>query len=164
MRKIITLRIIAIINILIFLYAIFAKKILAIEVQEIWFFLALILIAIPFLVKSYLFNVDASAYLGSQLLFCGIMGGLSKVFMLHFSVVYPWYIFSFAFASFIVFVFFRQNIHFKIFAIITVEVLILLMYKLNFLNYLAFWIVNGIYLAYVLVILGVLVVLSNRRT
>lgn len=164
MKKIIILRIIAIINILIFLYAIFAKKIFALEVQEIWFFLALILIAIPFLVKSYLFYVDASAYLGSQLLFCGIMGGLSKIFMLDFSIVYPWYIFSFAFASFVVFAFFRQNIHFKIFAIITVEVLILLMYKLNFLNYLAFWIVNGIYIAYILVILGVLVVLSNRRT
>ena len=163
MNKIVILRVIQIVNFLVFLYALCANDFFELEFSEIWFFLALFLISIPFLVKSYLFYVDASMYLGCTLLFCSMVGFLSNIFLLDLSLVYPWYIFSLAFASFMVYLIFRQNIHFILFAIISIEVLILLLRKLAIFSSTVFYVLNACYLIILFMLFMSRVSKSSRR-
>lgn len=146
MKKIVLLRTILIINLIIFIYALCANNLFELKIAEIWFFLALFLISIPLIVKSYLFYVDASLYIGSCLFFCAIIGFISRIFLIDFSVIYPLYIFSLGFASLMVFLNFRQNIHFILFAIISIEVIILYIRKAQLISSTAFYIVNIGYL------------------
>lgn len=163
MNKIVILKVIQIVNILVFLYALCVNDFFELEFSEIWFFLALFLISIPFLVKSYFFYVDASMYVGCMLLFCSMVGFLSNIFLLDFSLVYPWYIFSLAFASFMVYLIFRQNIHFILFAIISIEVLILLLRKLAIFSSTVFYVLNACYLIILFMLFMSRVSKSSRR-
>lgn len=146
MKKIVLLKAILIINLIIFIFALCTNKFFELKIAEIWFFLALFLISIPLIVKSYLFYVDASLYMGSCLFFCAIIGFISRIFLIDLSVIYPLYIFSLGFASLMVFLNFRQNIHFILFAIISIEVIILYIRKAQLISSTAFYIVNIGYL------------------
>ena len=61
------------------------------------------------------------------------------------------YILCFSLASFAVFVIFRQNIHFKLFAILTIQVILLVSYKMNYLNIWQVVFINALYLLTLLI-------------
>ena len=116
---------------------------------ETWFSLAVVVLGLNCLLKSCFFNLDASLYLGSLLIFIGVASFLQTLFLFSIDIFYPWYIFSLAFASLMVFSLFRQKIHLKLFGIITLEVLILFMYKYALLSKVVFYVINIMYLSLV---------------
>ena len=74
---------------------------------EIWFSVGVIILGFNSLLKSWFFQLDSSLYIGSMLIFIGIASLIQNFFMIDLSLFYPWYIFSLAFASLMVFSIFR---------------------------------------------------------
>lgn len=120
---------------------------------EIWFSVGVIILGFNSLLKSWFFQLDSSLYIGSMLIFIGIASLIQNFFMIDLSFFYPWYIFSLAFASLMVFSIFRQKIHFKLFVIVCLEVIILLIYKLRLLPKVLFYVINTLYLIFILFLL-----------
>lgn len=120
---------------------------------EIWFSVGVIILGFNSLLKSWFFQLDSSLYIGSMLIFIGIASLIQNFFMIDLSLFYPWYIFSLAFASLMVFSIFRQKIHFKLFVIVCLEVIILLIYKLRLLPKVLFYVINTLYLIFILFLL-----------
>ena len=127
---------------------------------EIWFSVGVIILGFNSLLKSWFFQLDSSLYIGSMLIFIGIASLIQNFFMIDLSFFYPWYIFSLAFASLMVFSIFRQKIHFKLFVIVCLEVIILLIYKLRLLPKVLFYVINTLYLIFILFLL----IRSIRKT
>ncbi len=117
------------------------------EIFEYWFSLALLIIGIIFLIKSFMFELDSSLYISSFLIFLSASTFVEHFFMFDSNYFYPWHIFALAFASLAVFIVFRQRIHLKIFAVLGLEVLLLLIYKNYLLPETIFYCINGVYLA-----------------
>lgn len=105
---------------------------------KIWFSLALILLSVPSFFRAYFFRLDSKVYLGSILLFCGLFGIFTQRYQLDLKVFYPAYIFILGLSSFLVFVFFRQKFHLKVFVICILEVLLLVVYKLLYISLVEF--------------------------
>lgn len=120
---------------------------------EIWFSVGVIILGFNSLLKSWFFQLDSSLYIGSMLIFIGIASLIQNFFMIDLSFFYPWYIFSLGFASLMVFSIFRQKIHFKLFVIVCLEVIILLIYKLRLLPKVLFYVINTLYLIFILFLL-----------
>lgn len=116
-----------------------------IDFSDVWFSLALIFVSFPLFCRSIYFCSDSSLWISSLLIWCGIAGIFKNIYLINMSLFYPIYIFSIPFASFIVYLFFRQKIHFKIFALILIEVIILISFKLNYLPKNIFLLINICY-------------------
>ena len=129
----------------IYIYFLFSSF-FGVDFSYVWFSLALVFISLPLFFRSLFFHSDSSLYSSSLLLWCGIAGIFKNVYMVDMALFYPIYIFAPAFASFIVFVVFRQKIHFKLFALIFLEVIILISYKLNYIPSQIFLLINICYL------------------
>lgn len=132
------------------------------ELQELWFSLALLLIGAYSLIYSYLYKMDSSLYFGCLLIGLGFTTAYRHINEISFAQFYPIYIACFAFAHFAVFVVFRQNIHFKLFAILAIEAILLISYKIKILSLLALVLINVAYLIFVL-INGAIRVRKNLR-
>lgn len=128
-----------------------------------WFSIALMMIAIPELYKSIIFKRDSSLYLGSLLGFYGVC-----FFAKHFtsfniySVIIV--IAGIGFASFMVFLFFRQNIHLKVVAINFFEMLLLIIYNMGFINTVWFIIIQSVFAFYILLNLVIRSYINIRST
>lgn len=119
------------------------------NVFELWFSLALFLIGIYSLIYSHMYTLDSCLYLGVLLICFAFATAYRYLTIMSFGDFYPIYFACFAFAHLSVFVMFRQNIHFKIFAILMIEVILLMSYKANLLSFLLLALINGMFLLFV---------------
>ena len=111
---------------------------------DLWFYLFSLFVGAYLLSKFLLFHLDSSCYFGSLLFFIGVTGILRNLLGLdYFSVLV---FFSFALASFLTFLFFRQNFHLFIGNILTYEGIILYLFLVNIINFNVFLILNAILL------------------
>ena len=129
-----------------------------------WFYYILLFIAVCEYSRAFYLNLDSSLFLGSILFFVGWTGIVKDILNIPFSYIYPLYIFAFAFASFMNYTFFRQNIHLKIFAIISVLVIILILYKLNILSFITTIILLSAYLLFLIIVIRFVWRKNQRRT
>jgi len=116
-----------------------------------WFSTSIFLIGLYALLYCSLYKLDSSLYYGVLLVSLSFIIFVQMLYAINIYFYYPYYILCFALASFAVFVLFRQNIHFKLFAILTAEVILLIVYKMNKLNIWQLIAINGIYLTFVIV-------------
>lgn len=119
--------------------------------KNIWFALVCFFIGTYSICYFIMFKMDSSLYYGSLLINISAVSLIRFIYNLPFKFIYPGYIACFSFASFAVFVFFRQKIHFKLFAFLFVEAILLIGYKIRYLNLFALLYINGLYLLYILV-------------
>lgn len=109
--------------------------------NKIWFSLSLMFIGIYALIYAFSYKLDSCTYYGI-LLICFAFITIYRYFSeIEFFNFYPLYIFCFSFAHLSVFVLFRQNIHFKLFAFLFLEVILLSSYKMQLIN---FWLMFAI--------------------
>lgn len=134
-----------------------------IDFSDVWFSLALVFLSLPVFVRSIYFKSDSSLWVSSLLIWCGISGIFKNAFLIDMSLFYPAYIFSLSFASFVVFLFFRQKIHLKLFALILFEVIILVSYKLNYIPSVVFLFANISYCTIIAVWFVVRLLINTRR-
>lgn len=133
------------------------------ELKKIWFSNVLILIGIYALVYATMFQLDSSLYLGALLFSLGLTSGVRFVGDYTFNHLYSTYLFCFAFADLAVFALFRQNIHFKLFAILFIQAILLVSYKTRALNVYALIAIN-VALAMVVIISLIYRVRKNLRS
>ena len=120
------------------------------NLNKVWFSLALILISIPILIKSMYYVLDSKLWFGSFLLLCGVFGVFKTFYGLEFTFIYPIYILIFGLSSFLVFAIFRQNIHLKVFVICFFEVVLLSIYKFAYISLTEFCFIQAAFLIFVL--------------
>lgn len=117
---------------------------------EEWFSLAILILGFNSLLKSWFWELDSSLFIGSMLIFIGVASLIQNFFMFDIENFYPWYIFSLSFASIMVFSIFRQKTHLKLFVISCLEVIILFIYKARLLPNILFYVINTLYLLFIL--------------
>lgn len=161
MRKNKFLLIFALLLLILFISSFFVK-LNSIQLKSLWFGIAILFIGIYTLIYYLMYGLDSSLYYGTLTMLCGVTNLLQNILAINLFLFYPVYILCFAFASFAVFAIFRQNIHFKLFAILLIEAILLISYKMNYLNLWQIVIVNGIYLL-ILLIRSIFRVRKNLR-
>ena len=122
-----------------------------IQLRQYWFSIACVFIGIYALLYCFMYKLDSSLYYGILVGGVGVASFYQTSFHLSFYYFYPVYLLCFSLACFAVFARFRQKIHFKLFAIFAFEGILLIVYKLNYLNFLQLVIINGVYLLFVLI-------------
>lgn len=122
-----------------------------IQLRQYWFSIACVFIGQYSLLYCFMYKLDSSLYYGILVSGIGATSFYQSSFIMTFYSFYPVYLLCFALASFAVFARFRQKIHFKLFAIFAFEGILLIVYKLNYLNYLQVLIINGAYLLFVII-------------
>ena len=98
---------------------------------SIWFSLGVFLIGLHEILKYFLFGADSFLWAGGIFVGVGVVGAIKFFASVPLVLIFPWYIFAIAFSSFLVFVFFRQYIHLKIFLILSLVVVLLLVFCYN---------------------------------
>lgn len=121
-----------------FLLVLYFAIIYCFNLENIWFSLALVFLSVPSLFSLVTQKLDSKLHQFSLLFYCGIFGILQNYYNLPAKDFYFVYIFIFGLASFSIFVFFRQKFHLKIFVICSCEVLLLIMYKIQYVTILEF--------------------------
>lgn len=114
--------------------------------KQYWFSIACVLIGQYSFVYFCMYKLDSSLYYFVLTTYLGVCSFFQSAFSLKFSYYYPLYLLCFALPSFAVFALFRQKIHFKLFAFFFIECILLIVYKLNFLNIWHLFVLNGAYL------------------
>lgn len=96
-----------------------------------WFSFALIFLSLMLFPRYIIFNIDTNLWAGCSLLLAGVAGIIA--FEYKFSVILnvSSYLICFATASLIMFLFFRQIFHFKIFTSLSLFAIILYVYSIN---------------------------------
>ena len=118
-------------EILSYIYLILQKKK---DFTTVWFSILLIAIGLFSLLYFFLYKMDSELYFGTLICFIGMCSWLRLTYGISFNKFYMVYIFCFAFAHFAVFVFFRQKIHLKLFAILILQGILIAGYKFNYLK------------------------------
>lgn len=126
-------------------------NLLGINLFNFWFSLSLFFIGIYSIIYSNLYKLDSTFYLGVLLISFAFFTAYRQIMFASFNSFYPYYIFCFAIAHLAVYFKFRQNIHVKIFAILILEVILLLSYKMNFIQFATLAILNSLFLINILV-------------
>ena len=120
------------------------------NIRTIWFSTFLIMSSIPLFIKSLYFLQDSKLWLASLLLQFGIFGVLCQNFKLTIDMIYPMYVLIFGFSSFLVFVIFRQKIHLKVFVICVLEVVLLGIFKFEYISLVEFLFLQIVFLTYII--------------
>ena len=162
LKKTIILRYFAIFSVMGYLGVMTYFFIIGKPIEE-WFSLAILILGFNSLLKSWFWELDSSLFIGSMLIFIGVASLIQNFFMFDIENFYPWYIFSLSFASIMVFSIFRQKIHFKLFVIVCLEVIILFIYKLGWLPKIFFYVINTLYLLFI-VMLFIISIRKNTRS
>jgi len=113
---------------------------------KVWFGLAVAFIGLYSFLNFFIFKNDSSLYYAILLLLIGACSCYRQIGKIAFADYYSIYILCFAFASFAIFVFFRQNIHFKLFTFLSIEAILITVYKLKYLQLWQMFVINGVYL------------------
>ena len=100
-----------------------------------WFSYALIFLSLLVLPRFILFNVDTNLWAFNLLFLCGFFGVLKSYFKLNTMYSVCGYIICVSVSSFLMFVFFRQIFHFKLFTFLFLSAIILIVYECNFINF-----------------------------
>ena len=105
---------------------------------KVWFSFSLIFLSFILFPRFILYNINTNIWFGSLLFLSGAFGVLR--FSLNFDVLQSLigYLLCLSFSSLVMFVLFRQFFHFKTFTIFVMFAIILLVYKLG---YMQFWLV-----------------------
>lgn len=128
------------------------------------FFFCLIFLGVLCMFRCIYLKLDSNLYVGSVLLFVGCVGVVQNSGFIDISFYTSLYVFSFCFASLMVFVFFRQNIHLKLFAIVFTLVLILFMYERNLFGLEIFTALIFMYLLFLFAMINYVWSKNQRRT
>ena len=115
-----------------------------------WFSLFILFLSITLLIKSAFFVQDSKLWFGSFLLFVAIFNIYIHFYNLRLAIVYPLYILIFGLSSFLVFAVFRQNIHLKVFVICLFEVILLDIYKFDYINMIEFIFIQVAFILFIL--------------
>ena len=117
-----------------------------IKLREYWFSISCFFIGLYSLLYCSMYKLDSSFYYGALIINIAFCSFLQYYLKYNFNMFYPFYIFCFALASFAVFVLFRQKIHFKLFAILSIECILLIVYKFKYLDIVQMLLINIFYL------------------
>ena len=109
---------------------------------DFWFFIVCFYFGVYLLSKGGLFISDSSVYFGSILFFIGISGCLVHIFNITISI--PFYLFSFAIASIITLLFFREIYHIYLALLFVVEGLLVYLFQAKIINLVLFLLLNAI--------------------
>lgn len=139
----------AIFCVILFIFSLFFE-INNVSLKEYWFSIASVLIGQYSFIYFLMYKLDSSLYYSFLNSSIGISSFFQSVNEYSFVFYYPVYLLCFAISSFAVFVLFRQKIHFKLFAILTLEAILLIAYKIKILNLWQLLLINGLYLIFVL--------------
>lgn len=152
----------AILEIIIFVLAMFTK-IKGYDLYKVWGSIAILFIGLYAIIYSALFKLDSALYYGTLLILISLTTSYAYINTIVFSMFYPYYILCIAISHFTVFVFFRQIIHFKLFAFLLIECILLIGFKANLINWWLLVSINGIYLFYLIINLILRVAKNLRR-
>lgn len=122
-----------------------------VQLKNCCFGISILFIGIYTLIYYLLYGLDSSLYYGCLTFLLGDAVLCQNFLEIPTSMFYPAYILCFSLASFAVFAIFRQKIHFNLFAILLVEVILLISYKIDYLNIWQIMIINGIYIVIILI-------------
>lgn len=111
-----------------------------------WFSFACFFIGQYMLVYYLMYKLDSSLHFCVFATLLGVFSFVQQYKNLSFDFFYPMYILCVSLASFAVFVQFRQKIHFKLFAFLSLECILLMLYKLSQISFWQLVMLNGIYL------------------
>lgn len=134
----------------IFIWSLFAK-VNDVQLKNYWFGISILLIGTYTLIYYLLYGLDSSLYYGCLIFLIGNAVLCQNFLEIPTNIFYPAYILCFSLSSFAVFAIFRQKIHFNLFAILLVEVILLISYKIDYLNIWQIMIINGIYITIILI-------------
>lgn len=120
-------------------------KVNNINLNKFWYGFAIFFIGLYALIYFNVYRLDSSLYYGVLLTFIGAAITL-KFVNLQIMKILPLYLISFAFAHLSNFVVFKQNIHLKIFAILFLQIILIVSYKTKILNINLFLMLSGIFI------------------
>lgn len=128
--------------------------------NKIWFSLALGLIGLYSFLYYIAYRLDSSLYYCVLLITFAMTTAYRFINQIEFVNFYPVYMMCFAMAHVTIFVTFRQIIHLKVFAILALEVILLMCYKNN---YIPLGLVIAINIIYVLLVLMNTIIRARRN-
>ena len=128
--------------------------------NKIWFSLALGLIGLYSFLYYIAYRLDSSLYYCVLLITFAMSTAYRFINQIEFVNFYPVYMMCFAMAHVTIFVTFRQIIHLKVFAILALEVILIMCYKNN---YIPLGLVIGINIIYVLLVLMNTIIRARRN-
>ena len=111
-----------------------------------WFSLVLIFIGIYSLIYYGLYRLDSALYYGVLHILLAFASYFKMTNLTIFKNL-PLYFISFMLAHLSIFVTFRQNIHFKLFAILLLQTILIVSYKINLLSLVSFVTINALFIA-----------------
>ena len=104
------------------------------SLYNIWFSLLIFYLSIYVFIYAYLYKLDSALYYAVLLLSYAIATFYRYIIAVEYKNFYPIYLLCFSIAHLAVFVVFRQYIHFKLFAILSLECILLISYKINYIT------------------------------
>lgn len=100
-----------------------------------WFSYSLMFLSFLILPRFVVYNVDTNLWAFNLLFLCGGFGILKNFYSLTTTYSIAGYMLCVSISSFLMFVFFRQIFHFKLFTFLTLFVIILIVYENNLINF-----------------------------
>ena len=128
---------------------------------DLWFSLFLSVIGSYMIAKGLFFRCDSS-YLFGLSLYSSFIAGITTYYT-NTRFVFSMYFLLYSVSFFILYIIFRQNIHLKSFAIIAVQMILLFLKEISFINDTLFWILLTVYLS-ILVLLFVIYLFRTKET
>lgn len=138
MKRSFVLRTFSVLSVLLYVFLILFSKINLKIIYELWFSTALFFLANILFLRSVFYKINSALWFSVVLYVCFLVGVFGKTFEFSTIQYISGYLFSFTYASFVVFIFFRQRFHIKTFAFLSAVVLVLFMYSVGYLGYVAF--------------------------
>ncbi len=120
------------------------------NLKPIWFSLSLIFLSTSQLFFAIFLKLDSKLYLFSILFLCGVWGIVKFYYAMPLSFYYFVYILILGLSSFLIFAFFRQKFHLKVFVICALEVLLLVVYKMEYVTILEFVLIEIAFLLFII--------------
>lgn len=130
------------------------------HLHRIWFSLALFFIGVFLVTKAIFFHLDSAMLFGLFALLFGVVSGLLS----YFPTVYALeiYLGVISLSNLIVYFIFRQNFYLILFALLFLEVLLLVIFKIQ-LDLMLFWVFQSVYFfVTILIILRMTIFLKEK--
>lgn len=127
-----------------------------------WFSFGLIALSLTLFPRYVFYGIDTNLWVGLVLILCGAFGIVSEFYKLNLVYNFVGYIFSFGISSLIIFLFFRQIFHLKIFTFALLFDIILVVYANGLLS---LWAMISLLVltAVIATIFAVKAIISNTR-
>lgn len=129
---------------------------------ENWFSFGLIFLSFLIFPRFISYGIDTNLYIGTVLMLCGLFSLAISNFNLGTFYSFSGFLMCFAISSLIMFVFFRQLFHFKIFTTLTLSAIIIYVYISGFIP-LRLAIACFSVIISIVTISGVIAILKNMR-